>query len=1022
MRISRIAKLAGPPIFASWLLTIFPIGGSFLRADCTPTGPEIPGNSIDEDCDGWLGTGDAFELRAEHPRVLLTPEILQSTIDRMTGPAAREPYASWYQLIRDREDSNQDVDLVNLALIYKTTGNPVYLSRFLTRRPTTGVPGDEELFAVDMLWDEIPDADKLNIMSRVSEGDHPWYWASIAQSNADPADVGWGYHSAYGVHRALAYAGAFALTPILDHPAVIANPEIYNRFDTLNYINVVDKELSSVGSFHRIENRIAGDPTYNGALPGSSGGMYDNFGYDRSEEAHSIFVLSEFLMLTDQDRFTSMLHDRHRGAFYQNLQVPHRSSYAETDRWCRRAGTETHEAARIWFTQTGAWQPLHDAVALTAKLYQDPRMQHYFSEGTQRVLCGPPYDGMWWDLIFHDDALGTDPPSTNPTAMYFNGPGLVSMRQDWSNDALFAVFVAGEGISRRYEDANSFLLHRKTSIIPHAGARIRFNADNDKHHWYHVRSICKNTLKVFDPAEAFDIEPGGTVGALHSGPPLVASDNFGGQIFETPISDYDGCFSTGGCDSGIARYDCSAFPLGVCETADVRRFEHVPDEYTYTAGDGAAAYTRKIDLFEREFVYLRPDVAVVFDRVRSTDPNFTKSWTLHTVPPPVASTTPIDTGHGMRQHLDERHITMDHPLTITHLDILLPEGNRTTIRGGDTILGWGPLRTGQPITGGAIQDLDVPRWLELFAVGPDVEGEVVIQGDALEGAGISETVTFDGTVQATVTGAPTTMTSTTLQDASQHWYAGEWAGHVLRLRGGSSGDVVITGNDENTLSIAGGYDPSGVWGYYVLRPLANTDNHWISIDSVTTNDMDVDDFTISIPHYFDAVNAAGQLHSFSPRTDGADDGYGKRRDIGQWTIEVEPTSPRLLDNFLHVFHLVDPGVTKIETELITGNGVSGSRAGNWLVLFSNDESEITEGEVALTINEDTSVLLTNLVEDTDYAWDFTGARLSWTSLGGTGASVRSSDQGTARIEIAGSIVFADGFESADTSAWGVVRN
>ena len=994
------------------------MAGSPLGADCTPTGPEVAGNSIDEDCDGWLGTGHAFDLRAEHPRVLLTPDLLQSTIERMSGPAAREPYQTWFQLVRGREDSNQDVDLVNLALIYLATGDPVYLGRFLARRPTTGVPGAEELFAVDILWEEIPDADKLNIMARVSAEDNPWYWASISQSNSDPDDVGWGYHSAYGVHRALAYAGAFALSPILESPPVVNNPTVYNRFNTLNYLNVVDKELSSVGHFHQIENRVAGDSSHNSALPGSPGGMYDNFGYDQSEEARSIYVLSEFLMLTDEDRFTDMLHDRHRGTFYQNLQYPHHSSFADTDRWCRRAGTETHEGARIWFTRTGAWQPLHDAVALTANLYQDPRMQHYFSEGRQRVLCGPPYGGMWWDLIFFDDALATDPPATNPTAMYFNGPGLVSMREDWSNDALFAVFVAGEGISRRYEDANSFLLHRKTDIVPHAGARIRFNADNDKHHWYHVRSICKNTLKVFDPAETFDIEPGGAVGSLHSGPPLVASDNFGGQIFETPISAYDGCFSTSGCGSGIARYDCSGFPLGVCETADVLRFEHVANEYTYTVGDGAAAYTRKIDLFEREFVYLRPDVVVVFDRVRSVDPSFVKSWTLHTVPKPVASTTPIDTGLGMSRHLDEGRITMDHPLTVTSLDILLPQSNRTTIRGGDTILGRGPLRGGQPIPGAAVQNLDVPRWLELFAVGPDVEGEVVIQGDALEGTGISEIVTFDGTVQTTVTGSPTTMTTTTLHDAGQHWYTDEWAGHVLRLRGGASGDVVITGNDETTLFVAGGYDPSGVWGYYVLRPLANTDNHWIRIDSVTTADMDVDDFTISVPHYFDALNAAGDLHSFSPRTDGADDGYGKSPDIGQWTIEVEATAPRLLDNFLHVFNLVDPGVAKVETELVTGAGVSGARVGGWLVLFSNDESEITEGDVALTVDEDTSVLLTDLVSDTDYTWEFTGTRLRWTSNGGAGASVRSSDQGTARFELTGAIIFADGFESSDTSAWG----
>ena len=1000
-----------------WLVACVVSGVLPVAADCTPTGPEVPGNAIDEDCDGWLGTDHAFDLRSEHPRVLLTPDLLQATIDRMNGPSAREPYQTWFQLIRDREDTNQDVDLVNLALIYRATGDQIYLDRFLARRPTSGVPGATELFAVDILWEEIPDPDKLNIMARVSAQDNPWYWASINQSNSDPADVGWGYHSAYGVHRALAYAGAFALSPILDHPLVIANPNVYNRFNTLNYINVVDKELSPIGNFHRIENRVAGDPTNNGALPGSPGGMYDNFGYDQSEEARSIYVLSEFLMLTDEDRFTGMLHDRHRGAFYQNLQVPHHSNFAETDRWCRRAGTETHEAARIWFTQTGASQPLHDAVALTANLYQDPRMQHYFSEGRQRVLCGPPYGGMWWDLIFHDDLLGTDPPSTNPTARYFNGPGLVGMREDWSNDALFAVFVAGEGISRRYEDANSFLLHRKTDIVPHAGARIRFNADNDKHHWYHVRSICKNTLKVFDPAEAFDIEAGGTIGPLHSGPPLVASDNFGGQIFETPISAYDGCFSSGGCGSGIARYDCSAYPLGVCETADVRRYEHVPGEYTYTVGDGVAAYTRKIDLYEREFLYLRPDVVVVFDRVRSVDPNFTKVWALHTVPPPVASTTPTSASLGMKQHTDERSITMDHPLTVTHLDILLPQSNRTTIRGGDSILGRAPLRSGQPIPGGAVEDLDVPRWLELFAVGPDVQGEVVIQGDALEGAGISETVVFDGTVQTTVTGDPTTMTPTTLQDTEQHWYDDEWAGHVLRLRGGSSGDVVITGNDENTLFITSGYDPSGVWGYYVLRPLANTGNHWISIDSVTTSDMAIDDFTISAPHYFDAVNSAGELHSFSPRTDGADDGYGKRRDIGQWTIEVEATTPRLLDNFLHLFHLVDPGQAKVETELVTGAGVSGVRAGAWIVLFSNDESEIMVGDVAVAIEEDTSVLLTGLVPDTDYTWNFNGSRLRWSTQGGAGATVRSSDQGTARLELAGAILFADDFESGDTSAW-----
>ena len=123
---------------------------------------------MDEDCDGWLGTSHGYNVRASHPRVLLTPEMLDAILVRMTGPSAREPYRAWYDLIKAREDQEQDVDLVNLALIYKATGNPAYLPAFPGPQTHDRCPGDNELFAVDLLWDEIPDADKLNIMARVS--------------------------------------------------------------------------------------------------------------------------------------------------------------------------------------------------------------------------------------------------------------------------------------------------------------------------------------------------------------------------------------------------------------------------------------------------------------------------------------------------------------------------------------------------------------------------------------------------------------------------------------------------------------------------------------------------------------------------------------------------------------------------------------------------------------------------------------------------------------------------------------
>ena len=963
--------------------------------DCTPTGPEIPDNSVDEDCDGWLGTSQSYDIRAGYPRVLLTPEMLDAAVQRMTGPDAREPYSRWFNLIKDREDEYQDVDLVNLALIFKATQDETYLSRFLARRPTSGDPWDDELYGVDLLWDDIPAEAKLNIMQRVSANDDIWYWNAVNQSNADPQDVHWGYHSAYGVQRALAYAGAFAYSEMMAHPDVLAQPEVYNRFNTSNYIRIVEKELGPAGYFHQIENRVAGDPAGNDALPGSFGGMYDNIGYDSSEEAHSVFVLSEFLMLTGEDRYSDMLHDDYRATFYQNMQYPHHFDYTDTDRWCRREGTETHEVARIWYTRTGSSQPNYNAVALTAFLYQDPRMQYYFSEGRQRELCGYAYDGMWWDLIFYDDSLGIEWPASNPTAMYFNGPGLVSMREDWSNEALFAVFVAGEGISRRYEDANSFLLHRKVDIIPHAGARIRNNYDNDKHHWYHVRSLSKNTLKIFDPLESFDIGTGGTIGSLHSGPPLVASDNFGGQLFETPISAYEDCFSTGGCGSNVARYDCSAYPLGVCEVANVTKFEHVPNLYTYAVGDGTAAYTRKINTFEREFLYLRPDVVVIFDRVESVDPSYRKVWTIHTVPPAAGSSTPTATDLGMRQYTDERLVTITDPETVAYLDILLPIENRVTIRGGDTVLTEGhPLGPGQPIAAADILETDIPRWLEIFAVGGDVEGTLTIQGDAEEGNGVVEEITFDGTVQTYVTSAPTAKTGTTLQDTTQHWVPDQWTGYVLRLRGGTSGDVLITGNDEDTLFIGGGYDPDSVWGYYILRPMENSYYHWQRIDTITTADMSVDNLIVSIPHYFDAENAAGELYSFAPHTDGEGDGYTKDKSLGQWTVEVEATQPQLLDNFLHVFHLTDPGQPKVDTQLVQGDGVSGALIDKWLVVFANDTSEVLDASVVVSATQGLSVLWLDLVPESDYFFTVHGQTISVSSTDNGGLQLRSSEQGT----------------------------
>jgi hypothetical protein len=938
----------------------------------------------------WQATLYDFQIRAEHPRIATTPEKLAVILSRMNGPFSRDPYARWFTLIKQKEDESSSVSLCNLALIYLATGESGYLTRLINRWPTSGDPSIEELYALDLVFDEIPDFIKLNVMGRVGANSNCWYYDSVPQSNR--ANAGWGYHGAYGVYRALAYAGIFALTPLEENK----DPDVH-PFNCLNYLNLVHDELSPGGYFSRIERRIAGDPANNDALPGSYGGMYDNFGYDTGEESNSIHVIHEYENLTGNSIADAFLHDKYRATFFQNFQYPHIFTRFETNQWAHRAGTEIHTQARIWYTQTDSYMPASHAAALTASMYGDERMQDYAVNGIDVELTGYDYDLAFRYLMYFDDSLATAPPRTNPTAYYAGGPGLVSMRSDWSNDAAFAVFACGEGISRRYEDANSFILHRKTNVIPVAGARIRFNQDNTKHHWYHIRSASKNTLKIFDPQESRDrdYDNGGRRGALHSGPQLVASDNLGGQMFETATASSNGEYSTGPGPVSSAQDN----GLSYTEMGNIVKYEHVPGQYTYTVGDATEAYTKKIDYFEREFLFLRPDVFVIFDRVKSVDPGYRKVWTIHTVDEPKVQG---ETSHGMglKRAANAQKTVIADTENITYIDTVFPVSNRIGVRGGDTVLVQDkPLNPSNPIGQGDVVETDIPRWIELYAIGGDIDGSVTITGDAEEGLGVSETVTFSSSnIHVSVSSKPTSTSTTTLQDTSRHWLPDQWAGYVLRTRRSGGGeDVIIAGNTENTLQLRGTYNNSGVWGYYIMRPIANSYYHWKSIHSITTADMDVENLIVSIPHYFDTEDAYGNVYSFSPHTDGRNDAYRKRDDIGRWTLEIESSLPATDDVFLNVISLKDPGVVRPEVHRIKGSSHAGAVIGNKFVLFAGGKEEISSFNVAIHGDGPAEGFIFNLKPSTQYYYGFKGSELMMSENPAAGSPVMSSPMGVAKI-------------------------
>ena len=184
-----------------------------------------------------------------------------------------------------------------------------------------------------------------------------------------------------------------------------------------------------------------------------------------------------------------------------------------------------------------------------------------------------------------------------------------------------------EGIDY-YEDARDFFAHRAVASmfemypgigIYHSRRPVpmgdggHYDAFGSRHDVnYHLRSIAHSTILVHDPDETWP--------QMRAGP---VSGNDGGQWHPWPH--HNG-----------AVVDADAWEQGreLYDIADILAFED-RGTYLYVAGDCTRAYCpEKLSLFTRQIVFLRPDTFVVFDRVRSTDAGFPKTWVLQAMKVP----------------------------------------------------------------------------------------------------------------------------------------------------------------------------------------------------------------------------------------------------------------------------------------------------------------------------------------------------------------------------------------------------
>jgi len=228
-------------------------------------------------------------------------------------------------------------------------------------------------------------------------------------------------------------------------------------------------------------------------------------------------------------------------------------------------------------------------------------------EAIRRHAAGVKYsrDGSdWWPyILWYDPSVPMIHREELPTSNLFSGLGWASMRSDWTPDATFALFVCAPlwlG-GHQHADNNSFIIHKGGLLAidsgVYEGTAHRAN--------YYARTIAHNTVTILDPEEQFNGSTWGT-GRFGEG------SNDGGQLFTsgpTSVSDVE--------------------PGDEYHRAKILVYES-NDDFTYVVGDATRSYsTDKLREFTRAFLYLRPNVFVIFDRVESTQADFVKTWLLH---------------------------------------------------------------------------------------------------------------------------------------------------------------------------------------------------------------------------------------------------------------------------------------------------------------------------------------------------------------------------------------------------------
>jgi hypothetical protein len=269
--------------------------------------------------------------------------------------------------------------------------------------------------------------------------------------------------------------------------------------------------------------------------------------------------------------------------------------------------------------------------------FRDPYAQYLLNHCPVPTFSIKEYN-KWRDLLWYDPSIPERPLEDLPRTRIFRGQGLVLARSQWGWDekkrspACWVSFRCGPFFSQHaHYDNNHFEIYYKGEQAIDSGRfdddwGLERNADAVRRSQlfnYYRRAIAHNTVLVRDPDEVMEMgvaNDGGQKEMLFAGGVRNDPENYD---LSAPSALEDRCIGA----------DWMAYP-GRWDTGRILAYTG-NNLFTYVCGDATDAYARrKLTRFVRHFLFVQPNLVIVFDRVTAVELNHKKVWLLHSVNEP----------------------------------------------------------------------------------------------------------------------------------------------------------------------------------------------------------------------------------------------------------------------------------------------------------------------------------------------------------------------------------------------------